>query len=208
MRLLAPMRAASAVLVVGVVLATPAAVRAEGGGQAVTIHEYQYHPGTSSVAAGTPVTWTNQDSAKHDVATTSGPAAFRSGELSAGQSFTYTFALPGTYQYLCTLHPDMVAALAVTPAPTTTSPPTTAPPAVAPAVAPAVGDTATTVAPAPAPAPATVAVAAPAVVPASVTRDDDLASSARPYLALLAAVAAVVVGSLLLMGVGRRAPES
>jgi plastocyanin len=33
------------------------------------------------------------------------PGAFDSGPLQPGESFEYLFDTPGTYRYLCTLHP-------------------------------------------------------------------------------------------------------
>src|SRR6476469_3440706 len=38
-----------------------------GGGDAVTIKDFAFGPSTLEVAAGTTVTWTNQDSAGHTV---------------------------------------------------------------------------------------------------------------------------------------------
>lgn len=53
------------------------------------------------------VTWTNDDSSAHTVTSTSVPngvATFNSGIISAGQTYTMTFTVPGTYQYDCSLH--------------------------------------------------------------------------------------------------------
>jgi len=53
------------------------------------------------------VTWTNNDIAPHTVTadnTTGGTAAFDSGNLPAGQAFTYNFTTPGTYLYKCNYH--------------------------------------------------------------------------------------------------------
>jgi plastocyanin len=33
--------------------------------------------------------------------------------LNPGQKFSYTFTRPGTYEYLCTLHPEMVGKVIV-----------------------------------------------------------------------------------------------
>lgn len=52
-----------------------------------------------TVRVGDTVTWMQHDEAPHDVVTTSAPVAFRSPRLSAGQSWSYTFRQPGTYQY-------------------------------------------------------------------------------------------------------------
>jgi len=61
--------------------------------------------------AGTTVTWTNQDNVPHSVTFKNGMQD--SGLLSQEQSFSYTFKTPGTYQYYCTVHLYMVAAVTV-----------------------------------------------------------------------------------------------
>ena len=176
------------------------------------IHGYQFHPDPVTVEAGEPVIWTNQDSAAHDVTSSSGPESFASPSLATGQSFTHTFARPGAYTYLCSVHPDMVGALTVTPAP---APPAGAPsPTVPVKVAPVAPTASSTTTPAGATAsapvtavPSPAAVAAPALGPVvmpTVAVRPDLTHALRPYAALLAMAAAVVAGCLLLMGVGRR----
>ena len=51
------------------------------------------------------VQWTNNDIAPHTV--TAVDKSFDSGELNTGDTFTYTFTTPGTYQYGCSYHPWM-----------------------------------------------------------------------------------------------------
>ena len=41
---------------------------------------------------------------------------FRSGALDEGDSFSFTFNAPGIYRYVCSIHPQMVGAIVVTPA--------------------------------------------------------------------------------------------
>jgi len=70
-----------------------------------------------TVPAGTTVVWKNDGAQVHDatnrhelalrasdVAYPAGAAPFDSGYLSAGQSFTYTFKVPGLYRYVCVPH--------------------------------------------------------------------------------------------------------
>lgn len=89
------------------------------GGQAsaatyrVTMSGYAYSPATLTIPAGSTVTWTNQDTAPHDVKTTSGPAAVHSPMLNKGGSWSFTFTTPGTYAYYCTVHPNMTARIVV-----------------------------------------------------------------------------------------------
>ena len=44
---------------------------------------------------------------------TSVDGAFRSGAFDQNESFTFKFDKPGTYQYLCSIHPRMKAAVIV-----------------------------------------------------------------------------------------------
>jgi amicyanin len=76
-----------------------------------TIQNYTYQPANMQVRVGTTVTWTNQDSVPHSVTFKKGMKD--SGLLTQGQSFSYTFNTPGTYQYYCTVHPYMVATVNV-----------------------------------------------------------------------------------------------
>lgn len=78
--------------------------RAEG--DPTVIATFAYCPPAITVAPGSDVMWTNDDTAPHTV-TSSDWAAFDSGILEQGQSFRTRFEEPGTYEYLCTLHPGM-----------------------------------------------------------------------------------------------------
>lgn len=92
---------------------------------------YKFSPAELTVNVGDAVTWTNHDQAPHNVVISDGPEKFTSPLLQTGQSFTYTFAKPGTYSYYCSVHPDMTAKVTVTGGgtpPPTTNPPTTNPP--------------------------------------------------------------------------------
>lgn len=86
----------------------------------VEIVDFAYAPATLTIQAGDTVTWTNLDADAHTATATGG--AFDSGLLDEGDSYSFTFAQPGTYDYLCTPHPFMtgrivvVAAAAPTPA--------------------------------------------------------------------------------------------
>lgn len=77
----------------------------------IEINNYVFAPQQLVVPPGTTVTWTNQDEAPHTVA--SKDKSFRSAALDTGESFSYTFTTPGTYDYFCTLHPHMVGSVTV-----------------------------------------------------------------------------------------------
>ncbi|SDM83850.1 amicyanin [Streptomyces sp. cf386] len=89
------------------------------GGQAsaatyrVTMSGYAYSPASLTIPVGSTVTWTNQDTAPHDVKTTSGPVAIHSPMLNKGGTWSFTFTTPGTYAYYCTVHPNMTARIVV-----------------------------------------------------------------------------------------------
>ncbi len=105
-----------------VLLLVPAG-RASAATYRVTMQGYAFSPAALTVPAGSTVTWTNQDTAPHDVKTTSAPAAFHSPMLNKGGSWSFTFTTPGTYAYVCTVHPNMTARIVVTaPAPATQAP--------------------------------------------------------------------------------------
>ncbi len=82
------------------------------GGTQVTIQNLASQPATLQVHVGTIVTWTNQNNVSHFVTFRNGMKD--SGLLSQGQSFSYTFNPAGSYQYYCTVHPNMVATVIVT----------------------------------------------------------------------------------------------
>ncbi|MGX1909624.1 cupredoxin domain-containing protein [Streptomyces phaeochromogenes] len=91
----------------------------------VAMKGYAFGPGTLTVPVGSTVTWTNQDTAPHDVKTTSGPVSIHSPMLQKGQSWSFTFTTAGSYGYYCTVHPDMTARIVVRAAPTPAAPPHT-----------------------------------------------------------------------------------
>jgi plastocyanin len=89
-----------------------------GGAKApsVTYKDIAIHPTALSVKKGTSVTWTNEDSVGHDVTSTGGPAKFKSGPsggMAQGATFKHTFTKPGTYKYVCTVHPNMTGSVTV-----------------------------------------------------------------------------------------------
>jgi plastocyanin len=85
----------------------PVAVAAGPG--SVSIVDYSFRPATITVSAGDTVTWTNAGKQPH-TATGSG---FDTGILKTGQSGSHTFASPGTFTYICSLHPFMKGTVVV-----------------------------------------------------------------------------------------------
>jgi len=81
------------------------------GGSEVSLAGFAFDPGDLTVAAGTNVTFTNDDSTAHTVTegTNGAPVddPIIDEELAAGASTTFTFDEPGTYDITCRIHPDM-----------------------------------------------------------------------------------------------------
>ena len=72
---------------------------------------YRFSPEVITVAAGSTVTWTNNDNFTHNVTFTGEPALM----MAPGEQATREFAAAGTYPYLCSLHPnDMQGTVIVT----------------------------------------------------------------------------------------------
>ena len=90
-----------------------------------------FDPHTAMIGAGQTVGWVNDDTVFH-TATSGAPAdpeGFFNGWLLPGETFTYTFGAPGTYQYHCAIHPWAVGEVVVAGAP----PPQIGPPPEVPA---------------------------------------------------------------------------
>ena len=79
------------------------AVRRATAPSTVAIAGFAYKPATLKTTVGTTVTWRNDDVAPHTV-TGKGLA---SKQLGKGATFRQRFARPGTFAYLCAIHPSM-----------------------------------------------------------------------------------------------------
>ena len=74
-----------------------------------------YFPAQIVVHVGATVTWANTGSDGHDVTGTGPGGAWRSGPLAPSDRYERSFGLPGTYDYACTVHPEMRGRLIVQP---------------------------------------------------------------------------------------------
>jgi plastocyanin len=90
----------------GVVVLIGSRVRAAAEREAeVIIDNFTFSPTPLTVKVGAKVTWLNHDDIPHSIIC---PALkVISHPLDTDDSFTYTFAQAGTYDYLCGLHPHM-----------------------------------------------------------------------------------------------------
>jgi plastocyanin len=84
-----------------------------GPGTQVTMKDIKFNPGTVTIKAGGKVTWTNDDSVGHDV-TGDDFESGSPGGIDGGSTFSHTFKKPGTYAYVCSVHPGMEGTVKVT----------------------------------------------------------------------------------------------
>lgn len=77
----------------------------------VEIADFAFDPDPVTVQAGGKVIWLNQDSAPHTATAEDG--SFDTGTLEEGKLKSETFKRPGTYEYICEIHPGMHGTVAV-----------------------------------------------------------------------------------------------
>jgi plastocyanin len=93
------------------VLLASAGHSAEPKTHVVNIEGMEFKPRTLTVHRGDRVVWVNHDAFPHSATADSG--AFDSKNLAPEASWTFVASRPGTYSYLCSLHPTMKATLKV-----------------------------------------------------------------------------------------------
>jgi len=91
--------------------ASEAVVAAAASPATVEIDNFAFAPATLTVTAGTTVTWKNEDDSPHRIGDQNG--TFKSAALETDDTFSHTFAAPGEYPYICTMHPYMVGKIIV-----------------------------------------------------------------------------------------------
>jgi plastocyanin/cytochrome c553 len=77
----------------------------------VAIDGTSFAPAALTVHLGETVTWINKDPFPHNVTSSSG--SFRSGDLAPDAQWRFQATKPGTFAYVCTLHPGMKGTLVV-----------------------------------------------------------------------------------------------
>jgi plastocyanin len=76
-----------------------------------------YVPASVTVAKGGSVVWKNNDPIPHTVTSTSWPSGaqrFDSGNMNPNATYTVTFTVDGTFNYVCSYHPWMHGTVIVT----------------------------------------------------------------------------------------------
>lgn len=98
-----------ALLIVAFVL-TACAAQAQQA-DSIVMKNFDFAPMSITVKAGATVTWKNLDGEPHTVTSVDG--LFRSGALDTDETYSFTFAKPGTYKYACSIHPRMIGIIIV-----------------------------------------------------------------------------------------------
>ena len=98
--------------------AKPPTSTAEGsvplsGEAPVRIINFEFKPQKVVVKPGTKVTWSNEDTAIHDIKDTSPLATPVGKEMGKGDTFSITYAQPGSYSYICGIHQYMTGSVEV-----------------------------------------------------------------------------------------------
>jgi LPXTG-motif cell wall-anchored protein len=87
----------------------PSAKAAASG--SVTVADFQFTPAQITINQGDTVTWTNNGPTPHSATAPDG--SFDTGIFPDGQSRSHTFNEAGTFNYICTPHPDMHGTIVV-----------------------------------------------------------------------------------------------
>ena len=77
----------------------------------IQVRDFMFMPATLTVSAGAQVTWVNKDDEPHTVVSDSG--VFRSPAMDTNEGFSFKFGKPGTYRFICSIHPYMAGSIIV-----------------------------------------------------------------------------------------------
>jgi plastocyanin len=107
-------RALSAVLGVAMLCWVAASAAGNTGSpdpSQIAIKNFMFSPSSLTIKAGTAVTWINKDEEPHTVVSDTG--LFRSAAVDTNETFAFKFDKPGTYRFVCSIHPQMVGTIVV-----------------------------------------------------------------------------------------------
>ena len=82
----------------------------------VEIEDFSYDPDPVRIGEGGKVIWINRDAEPHTATAEDG--SFDTGPIDEGKLKSETFKEPGTYPYVCSIHPQMHGTVEVVAAPT------------------------------------------------------------------------------------------
>ncbi|MEM7378501.1 MAG: cupredoxin family copper-binding protein [Pseudomonadota bacterium] len=81
------------------------------GAITIAISNFAYSPAQQTVSAGDTIVFVNEDGAPHSATATDG--SFDTGVFAGGESGSITVSSVGTYDYFCSVHPNMKGTLVV-----------------------------------------------------------------------------------------------
>ena len=82
-------------------------------GSVVSIADFSFSPPSLTVPVGATVTWTNNSEGGFAHTSTGADEVWASGSIEAGAEFSQTFDTPGTFAYMCSIHPSMTGEIVV-----------------------------------------------------------------------------------------------
>src|SRR5688572_28953173 len=77
----------------------------------IAMIDYAFEPAEQTITTGESITWQNDGQELHNVFELGG--TWESPALSNGQTYTFTFGTPGTYNYVCSIHSGMLGTIIV-----------------------------------------------------------------------------------------------
>jgi plastocyanin len=86
---------------------------AAAGPTEIGINNFTFVPGAVNVPVGTTVTWVNHDEEPHTIVNRGATRLFKSAALDTDDKFSFKFEQPGTYEYFCSVHPNMQGTIVV-----------------------------------------------------------------------------------------------
>ena len=91
---------------------TVTSAAAAGATVDIEIAGFDFGPADAVVPVGTTVTWTNNDGRDHTIVAAN-DAFPESPNMGDGATYSFTFTEPGTYPYICGIHPQMRGTIVV-----------------------------------------------------------------------------------------------
>ncbi|TCJ94421.1 copper binding plastocyanin/azurin family protein [Nocardia alba] len=79
----------------------------------IEVGNMKYSPADATIKVGETVTWKFSDKVPHNVQGIGDKAMGLNSPIIDKGEWSYTFTQPGTFRYLCTLHPDMRGSITV-----------------------------------------------------------------------------------------------
>ena len=94
------------------VAAAPPDSAASATATTIRIDNFSFNPRSTTVPAGTTITWVNADDVPHKIVSSDGKFT-ASPALDTNDRYTFGFTRPGRYEYFCAIHPKMTGVIVV-----------------------------------------------------------------------------------------------